>query len=342
MCGIAVVIAYFYTVRTNPSYKSSVMSTETITQNIPGKEHEVLDFSKCEELFKTVGKRLDGQIITCPYDIYVNETLRKRYGYDKTPGKPVDLFVWSKGEPEKRYLTQVGGLPFLPENRPWPMDSKGQPRIFVGQLSFVDCKDILPVPMPGDVLLIFAEKECYDDGYFGSYNGSGEAEGLYFEWVNRENTVPWSREAIREKNYPSVPLTIYGVTYRGMDHFQDQEIEAKLDADYAKNIVWSTYHIPAFGGTKIGGIPRFIQNGPSDYDTKTQKAGDAVYIGQLTSVQATSEVRFPWCNRPKSLPLGFKSEDTSGPENEFMIGDMGDIYFFLKPNGEIVWCEECY
>lgn len=326
--------------RSKHSRRTKSMNITSVTRIDPNKAHELLDYPLCETIFKSTEKRLDGTMITCPRDIYVNETLRKTYGYNAKPGKPVDLFVWSNGEPEKRFLTQVGGLPFLPEDRPWPLDSKGRPRIFVAQLSFVDSKDILPIDTPGEVLLIFAETECYDGEYFFSY---GEAnDGLHFEWVNRENTVPWSREALRAKGYKSVDTTLYGVIYRGMDHFQDDDIEDRLDRDYAKNIVWSTFHIPAFEGTKIAGIPRFIQNGPENYDVETQKTGDAIFIGQLCSVQGARDVEFPWCNEETPIPLRFGSDNVRGSQNSLMIGDAGSIYFFMKPSGEIVWCEECY
>lgn len=74
---------------------------------------------------------------------------------------PVDIthtsqaFVWNVGEPDERYLTKIGGLPFLPKEYPWPERSSGNPQPFIGQLSFVDSMDVLPCRLPGDVLLFF-------------------------------------------------------------------------------------------------------------------------------------------------------------------------------------------
>lgn len=97
-------------------------------------------------------------------------------------------------------------------------------------------------------------------------------------------------------------------------------------------------------GTKIGGFPYFIQNGPGDYNAETQDCNDgARYIGQFVSLQFASGVPFPWCNREQPISLEFNTDDSIYAKGKtLMIGDMGSIYLFMMPDRTIAWLDECY
>lgn len=83
-----------------------------------------------------------GERITSPHDIAVVEQLRAKAfaGGRCDPGRaiPTDVFVFSLGEPARREVTKVGGLPYRPAADPWPTHPSGRSMTFIGQLCFAD------------------------------------------------------------------------------------------------------------------------------------------------------------------------------------------------------------
>ncbi|MEM7227474.1 MAG: DUF1963 domain-containing protein, partial [Planctomycetota bacterium] len=72
-------------------------------------------------------------------------------------------------EPEKPYLTKLGGVPHRESKKRWPMNRDGQPCTFVAQFCFADSRDIISTKLRGDVLLMFLP-------------GPDPAEEPVFEW----------------------------------------------------------------------------------------------------------------------------------------------------------------
>ena len=309
-------------------------------------------------------QELDGETIGSPFDIYSVETIRKRFvieeklgtvGNPKTPGTmlqtiqrfwsslsgifirlrhnrslPTDVFVWGEGEPEKPYLTKIGGLPYLPKELPYPTDANGQPYIFVAQICFVDSKDIVPLSLPGDVLLIFVKH----DGWDGEYLQCHEPDDMHFEWIRIADQPLWNPQTMKENGFRSVEPTFFGVIHRTLDYKRTDEIYEKLC-----DTVGGPYLIHGMSATKIGGIPVSIQYGLDDFIA----ANDATYFGQFVSLQFEPDVPFPWCNRKESIGDEFGTDDSIYAKGKsLMIGDMGSIYLSLKPDGTIAWYEECY
>lgn len=311
-----------------------------------GKSHPELDYEKCVELYASTQKKLDGETIGSPFDIYSVETIRKRLKFDSHASVPTDVFVWGEGEPPKPHLTKIGGLPYLPKDESWPSDAEGQPYVFVAQFCFADSKDIVSTSLPGDVLLMFVKHEGWDGEYLQCY----ESDDLHFEWIWIEDRPTWDRQSMEEKGFQFVDLSYFGVIYRTRDYDPTDEIEMKLDSAYEAKLLSATYLIPFVSGTKIGGYPYFIQNGPpgrSDYCTYNVKPklkwDDAVYIGQFVSLQFASDVPYPWCNRNKPIGFDFKTDDSIYAKGKsLMIGDLGSIYLYLKPDGTVTWFEESY
>ena len=72
-------------------------------------------------------------------------------------------------------------------------------------------------------------------------------------------------------------------------------------------------------------------------------ANDATYFGQFVSLQFAADTPFPWCNRKESMGHGLGTDDSIYAKGKsLMIGDMGSIYLFLKPDNTVAWYEECY
>src|SRR5258706_10769357 len=122
-------------------------------------------------LREKAGGRLPGVPgISGPLDVAVLEQLRDA-SYANSPGierVPTDIFVWSRGEPDQRFVTKIGGLPYWGADTPWPLGPSGTPLTFVAQICFADSQDLTP-HLPGDLLLMFTEAK----------NWGSEQEPLY-------------------------------------------------------------------------------------------------------------------------------------------------------------------
>lgn len=162
--------------------------------------------------------------VFCPSDLVVCTQLRREvYDRLKRPDGAIrtDVFVWCQGEPANRALTKVGGLPYWPVNRDWPMDDS--PMRFVAQFNFSDSLDLLP-ELPGTILCVF----CRGAEFYGADSD------LHCEWVSVADTplvstVPaqgWWSEGV-----------VHGQRYRTWDHPE----------------------LGVFQATKIAGIPGLIQ-----------------------------------------------------------------------------------
>lgn len=229
-------------------------------------------------------------IVVGPAAVAVNEQLRAEAlaaGRAPRVRVPTDVAVWAKGEPADRSVTKIGGLPYRPSGVPWPAGATGQPLRFVGQLSFVDSRDLVP-PLPGDVLLVFGD----DDALVA------EPGRLVFEW--------W-------------PLTSRALTPQAPDV---DEALAPFHAALHRTEDWDNAILE---GTKIGGVPRFIQEEPSVRGT---------FIGTIGSISVSPDERHPFVNIAE--PRGWSDE------NDLMIGDMGSLYLFVDSHGQIQALSQCY
>jgi hypothetical protein len=92
-----------------------------------------------------------GEIVTSPCQLAIVEQLRAEC-LDKRclPTFPTDVFAFGEGEPQDRRATKVGGLPFWPGERGWPIGGSGEPMSFVAQFCFADSTELFGA-LPGDV-----------------------------------------------------------------------------------------------------------------------------------------------------------------------------------------------
>jgi hypothetical protein len=231
-------------------------------------------------------------IVVGPAAVAVNEQLRaEALVAGKGPARrtPTDVVVWAKGEAPDRSTTKIGGLPHRPSGVPWPAGEGGRPIRFIGQLCFADSRDLVPA-LPGDVLLVFGDDEALLD----------EPERLVFEWWPLVAGPLVSRApALDEDAF----MPYYATLHRTED--------------------WDT---AIFEGTKIGGVPKFIQETPD---------ASGVFIGAIGSISVAPDERHPFVNVAE--PCAGWSDD-----NDLMIGDMGSLYLFLGRDGEIQTISQSY
>lgn len=165
------------------------------------------------------GERRPPSIVHGPLDLAEVESWRRTH---PPTGKttPADWFVWSTKPAQHPFLTRFGGVPHREASEPWPRDARGRPLLFVGQICFMDSKDIVDPAVPGDVLLVFAR---LDD------------EGDYFGWEDYH--VEWSASALREplqpNGVPEQPVRVprlNGVIHRTYEDWSNPKQGTKIGA----------------------------------------------------------------------------------------------------------------
>lgn len=138
--------------------------------------------------------------IVGPYDAALLNCVRRliRPYINYGEALPAELFLLGVGEPETQSATKVGGLPYRPRDRVWPLGFDGQPLAFLAQINFRDSRDICGV-IPDDVLLVFSGRNPY--------------EGIHAEWANvREGFSVVTNEDVPENVVRFNPF--YGVGWR--------------------------------------------------------------------------------------------------------------------------------
>jgi hypothetical protein len=274
------------------------------------KIHDELDFDAVRQFYDNVElpKELEGHIVASPFHLYSVEMLRDKHDLRTSGGTPADAFVFAQGEPPRREVTKVGGLPYWPAEKPWPTTAEGKPCWFMAQLNFADSLDLLP-ELPGNLLSILTEDEeswLWDD-----------LATVHFEWqtVKEQDLIAAEQFPTFEHEYDYCDC--YGVICRTTDYPEAAEVALDLE-------VGQSYNLAVLNATKIGGAPNFIQEDLGIPGT---------FLAQLASVQPAPHVPFPWVNRKEPYTLDFDENGIYG--NQQTIGDMGSLYLFLQEDGSI-------
>jgi len=287
------------------------------------KLHPELDFAAVRQVFtQSADKDLCGEMVTSPHDLFSVEALRDAHGVRTGKAFPADIFVFGKGESPRRDGTKVGGMPYWPANRPWPVDSKGTPYFFLGQFNFADSRDLFP-DLPGDVLLLFVEDAEL-----------APPDPIHFEWLPLGLAVgEFDKSLIAVKGGP-----FHGVIYRTADFPNDAQGGrnpfSRPTADWTDRLkVSQCWNLPILNGTKIGGIPHFIQNSDDC---------EAEFLCQLGSIQPAPRVAYPWVNHAEPLTLEHDDQGIHGERNHAVFADMGTIYVFRDRDGNVTSTFESY
>jgi hypothetical protein len=129
-----------------------------------------------------------------------------------------DVFVLGLGEPKRRDVTKVGGLPYRPADRPWPRSSKtGEELSFVCQFRVTESRDLLG-ETPGDILLVFSE-------WSGRCWAAEEGDPPYCEWVWMDVK---EEDLVRPQDIPQPRLAV-PVCYTERCRYSDLVDEFAID-----------------------------------------------------------------------------------------------------------------
>jgi hypothetical protein len=149
---------------------------------------------------------------------------------------------------ERPWLTRIGGRPWRAKGKPWPTDPNGIPLVFLGQICFVDSKDLLPFNLPGDVALIFGTSM---KGWVSISEGSAlEWSPLRITQPENGTEVPWTAE---------LPYEYQGVIHRTVQHTDWKSAEGPFKAAGYEEGGWRIHSIQA---TSIGTYAALPQGWP--------------------------------------------------------------------------------
>ncbi|MHB9105922.1 MAG: DUF1963 domain-containing protein [Armatimonadota bacterium] len=274
--------------------------------------HDRFHIAQWKQVF-ALSDRIGGEYITSPYDIVVVEAIRERVLKGQHAGitAPTDVCILAKGEPTNRAVTKIGGLPYWPADRSWPYGAADNPMTFVAQFNFADSRD-LTGPLPGDILVFFADEEA------GASDGYIEEGGAYFAWFSLDHQCTLI-DHMPETGWHIDPC--YAVLYRTVDY---PEVESDIFEAYSQ-----PYLIPCLEATKIGGAPRWVQ-----YDEDLPGR----FLCALCSVQPSFQQPYPYVNVPAPIMDFSKLYGTK----DLMIGDMGSYYLCIDDFGQVHVTGQCY
>jgi len=280
--------------------------------------HPEIDFDALEKFYgDTVGD--DVWCVGSPSDMIAWQQLRRGYGIEDAHAIPCDIFTWGKGPSPDPRMTRVGGAPFLPRATPWPKvgDTVMQ---FLCQFDFRDSRDLdgqtVARALPGDLLLVFVTSE--------SALVSAAAKAMKFVWVSADERDTLPPQDIPKPTDPFAFVEAWGVRHRTVDIPTKWDVASSIPEHAHKG---RTSELPVWWATKIGGVPHSSQN--------RHRRVPRDYLCQLVSIQVTPDRKWPWANVEESVALGFRENDHGSPANSLMIGDLGELTFYLDRKGNV-------
>jgi hypothetical protein len=236
-----------------------------------------------------------GDIIEGPKEVAVIEQIRDEVRQSNRLEKriPTDLLIFGEAEPSRPEVSKVGGAPYWPQEKPWPTKwpcprrgpKSKEPRTFIAQICFADSHDLIG-STSNDVLVIFAAGE-----YLQDWNDD-DTEALTFEWLPLGLSDLVTIESVPKRGTIS-PRSRCAMLHRTVDY---------PSAGQAFDSFNCSWQLDVIEGTKIGGVPRWIQD------------------------EEPLEGRF----------LCSLGSDT------IMWGDMGTLYLFTDKQNRISWTIQYY
>lgn len=275
-------------------------------------------------------------LLSLPEDVALLERLRASAyaGLPSLTRVPTAVFVWRAGEPARREVTKIAGLPYRQAGRPWLLGPSGEPLTFVAQFCFADSRDLVP-PLPGDVLLICATGAPSPPPAIRFSLTWGA--GLSFEWTTFGDFPLVQGADIPPTPWPVRPCS--GLVERLWD-YRGVPPEIALD-------------VPAVvEGTKIGGLcPWLDEPDYNRFDLETGTPGaPGIYLCTLASVDSDVYAALP--GLPPAALAAPTSDDPgavrawrqaqSAEEHlrhsrALMLGSVGLLNFFLDDRGQMRW-----
>ncbi len=276
-----------------------------------------LDTSAIVEMFSKLPdcpKYFNSTSLVSPFDLTIRENRLAELKRVNDLGEPTpcDLLLFGYDDDNGRTHTKVGGLPYWPTSRTWPVSDDGYPLEFLTQFNFTESTDILP-SLPAELMSVFVRQHRFEMCLFH----------VVWHFID-ESTPLISGHDIPEVEEPLVKTPAFGVPCRVMDYPDADCSRATVDEDDFTSIAVSC-------GSKIGGTPSFFGK------SKPKTTGD--FICALHSLRHPTNVAWPFLNVESPLTPemlgGIGCNGGRGCHDTVMFDDLGALYFFLQTNGEV-------
>lgn len=232
--------------------------------------------------------------------------------------------MWAKGEPSNRACTKIGGIPYWPEDRPWPTSNRGETMRFLAQYDFSNSRKLFD-QLPGDILCIFVTESFLDMADWKN--------GLQTHWVSRSAQRVALLQSVPPEGNSFVFTNVYGYSHFTLDYgyenvddianellaFSDEFESYPLDE--AATSLLNTWTV------KIGGVPLMRYTDPRQQRTVLPGR----FLCQLCTVYPPDEMPYPWINHEQPLTL----MESIRPETRLDISDGFTLCFSLTDDGVV-------
>lgn len=261
--------------------------------------------------------------IFSPKDLALTEQMRQRAGFHAESRRffnrlarrfrPVDYLLPALGEPPRREMSKIGGLPYRPRGA-WPTGSDGRPMSFIAQLCLADSRAILrravTEHLGGDVLLIFQEGGDWS-------RDEGDGVPLRFEWQPLSLAA---QDLVTPEEIPGQEIQWSPLYFQLHRTRECEDWEGTFPSPAGKPVGVDG----ASRASKIGGVPAWQQG----------ESGKGTFFASIHSVNpcgtGVEGTRFPFPNL--EAPTWRWASDAGF----FMLGDVGTLYLFMRPNGSSI------
>lgn len=290
------------------------------------RQHPVLELKQWIERFPVDERRDSGSWIDSPPDVARFEQARRLAGTngDLGPSVPVDIFIWADGVlRETPWLTRIGGTPWREKGRKWPKGKDGFPLTFLGQICFIDSKDIVPFDLPGDVLLIFG---CHNGREVSSYHGAA------IEWSPLQIGDPEDGRTIPRGG--ELPIKYQGIIHRTVQHTVPETFDPPFIAAGYKHGGWGLASVQA---SSIGSFAEIPQGWPFSHEGGNQ------LLCTLSSFYCQGPWPLSdWAGEPKQIaPKGHEVDLWNRAALEFAVGDAGTFWVRRDKRGKFHLHDSC-
>ncbi|XP_045463866.1 uncharacterized protein YwqG-like [Harmonia axyridis] len=223
-----------------------------------------------------------------PYADEIKATIKKtiKFKLQKNP----DLKLWQ---------SKVGGSPYLPLNEPYPLNSEGEPLLFLAQVNFSELPRIEEFPEEG-ILEFYIDGQ---DDILGYENKEGGFKVLYFKDIEEDETKLHSE--FKKLTFPFGPFQVdasYSMDFSLEDQYMsilDYRFENIVDYEDDYDMYDQYNDLYPANGNRLWGYPYFTQSDPRE-----------------------------GVNNLKDYELLFQLDS----DESIIWGDMGVGAFFIKPD----------
>jgi len=279
--------------------------------------HERIELEQFDNFYADIAERdyNHHSNVTSPFDVWSVCKLRSKFELQGARLMPTDVVVWGRGSGSHLATTRVGGVPAWKPHENLPSGLK-----FFGQLNMLDSIDILPISPKGLLSIWVTEKFPWDKDSVKTF------------WINPDSAVLASKCGVEQRFADEDYEPYFGSLYRSWDpdpkhSFEPVAVDHQFEA-------YREYTPSSWNATKFGGLEHVPQWG-------SKPSLRWKFLCQFASIQASSEVPYPWTTQEEQLTLGFDEAGIYHKSNSMVIGDMGAISFSGTRGGKIRTLFEC-